>query len=207
MKTRIYCFLLAVVFLASCQDEDAQRQAALKDAQKKEQIFANINKGWNFATPWLNPKTQSMVSNWGELRIFLLELNQKPQSTIGAFQKKSKVLSAKAKELDNNIPTAFAKPEIRSRIAVLTTKINSINLFLHLSEIPDQKVVSLVTDVNTELSALYRQMDEIVRRTEIPKEQGESDMIKMLDTARAIPNTPQPNQPVAIPGGPNPSRR
>lgn len=193
MKTRIYCFLLAMVFLASCQDEDAQRKAALRDAQKKEQIFANINKGWNFTTPSLNPKTQSMVGNWGELRIFLLELNQKPQSTIGAFQKKSKVLSTKAKELENNVPPAFAKPEIKSRIAVLTTKINAINLFLHLSEIPDQKVVALVADVNTELAALYRQMDEIVRRSEIPKEQGEADMIKMLDTARAIPSTPKMN--------------
>ncbi len=207
MKTRIYCLLFALVALGSCQDENTQRQAALKDAQKKEQIFANINKGWNFAAPSLNPKTQSMVSNWAELRIFLLELNQKPQSTIGAFQKKAKVLSTKAKELNNNIPPAFSKPEIKSRIAVLTTKINSINLFINLSEIPDQKIVTLVSDVNTELSALYRQMDEIVRKNDIPKEQGEADMIKMLDTTRAIPTTPKPNQPALIPGGPNTIKR
>lgn len=206
MKTRIYCLFFALALLGSCQDESVQRQAALKDAQKKEQIFANINKGWNFNTPALNPKTQSLLANWAELRMFLLELNQKPQSTIGAFQKKAKVLSTKASELNNNIPKVFFKPEIKSRIAVLTTKINSINLFINLSEIPDQKVVALIADVNTELSALYRQMDEIVRKNEIPKEQGEADMIKMLDTARAIPNT-KSNQPLPIPGGPNPNKR
>jgi hypothetical protein len=31
-------------------------------------------------------------------------------------------------------------------------------------------------------------MDEIVRKNQIPLEEGESDMIRMLDTARAIPN-------------------
>jgi hypothetical protein len=179
--------------LISCQDEEAQRQAALKDAQKKEQIFSNINKGWNFTTPNLNPKTQAIVANWAELRLFLSELTQKPKSSIGEFRKKAKVLSGKAKELSNNIPHTFNKPEVKSRIAVLTTKINSINLFINLHDIPDQKVVALVHDANEELRALYRQMDEIVRKSEIPKEQGESDMIRMLDTARAIPNTQKTN--------------
>lgn len=182
-----------MIALVSCQDEEAQRQAALKDAKKKEQIFSNINDGWNFTTPSLSPKTQSMVANWAELRLFLNELTQKPKSSIGEFRKKAKVLSTKAKELGNNIPYQFNKPEVKSRIAVLTTKINSINLFINLHEIPDQKVVALVNDANDELRALYRQMDEIVRKTEIPKEQGESDMIRMLDTARAIPSTPKTN--------------
>lgn len=193
MKSKIYGLLLIMAALVSCQDEEAQRQAALKDAQKKEQIFSNINKGWNFSTPSLNPKTQSFVANWAELRLFLSELNQKPKSSIGEFRKKAKVLSTKAKELNNNIPYNFNKPEVKSRIAVLTTKINSINLFINLQEIPDQKVIALVGDANVELRALYRQMDEIVRKSEIPKEQGESDMIRMLDTARAIPNTPKVN--------------
>lgn len=192
MKSKIYCLFFALAFLVSCQDEEAQRQAALKDAKKKELIFDNISKGWQFYTPPLNPKTQGMVSNWAELRMFLLELNQKPQSSIGAFQKKAKVLSAKAGELSNTVPQPFNKPEVKSRISVLTTKINSINLFINLHEIPDQKVVSLVKDANIELAGLYRQMDEIVRKSEIPREQGEADMIKMLDTARAIPNTPKP---------------
>jgi hypothetical protein len=191
MKSKIYGLLLMTLALVSCQDEEAQRQAALKDAKKKEQIFANINKGWNFTMPGLNPKTQGMVANWGELRLFLNELTQKPKSSIGEFRKKAKVLSTKARELNNNIPHNFNKPEIKSRIAVLATKINSINLFINLHDIPDQKVVTLVRDANQELHALYREMDEIVRKTEIPKEQGEADMIRMLDTARAIPTTPK----------------
>jgi hypothetical protein len=37
---------------------------------------------------------------------------------------------------------------------------------------------------------LYQRFDEIVRKSEIPKEEGESDMIRMLDPTRAIPTSP-----------------
>lgn len=133
------------------------------------------------------------MNNWSELRLFVTELNQKPKSSIGAFQKKAKVLSTKAAELNKNIPFAFNKPEVKARIAVIMTKMNSINLFINLQEIPDQKVVALIADSNVEIASLYSQMNEIVRKSEIPKEEGESDMIRMLDTARAIPTKPATN--------------
>jgi hypothetical protein len=78
---------------------------------------------------------------------------------------------------------------------VLTTKINSLNLYINLNDIPDQDVIALISDINIELTSLQVQMGEIVRKSQIPKEEGEADMIRMLDTARAIPNvkkiTPQ----------------
>jgi hypothetical protein len=183
-------FIVLVAF--SCQDDEKRLEEQQRDAKAKELIFNNINKGWTFATPPLNPKTQSMIANWAELRLFLTELNEKPKSSIGAFQKKAKVLSRKARDLSSNIPPPFNKPQIKARISVLTTKINSINLYINLDAVPDQKVVANVIDANEELGALYRELDEIVRRAEIPKEEGETDMIRMLDTTRAIPNTPPP---------------
>jgi hypothetical protein len=125
---------------------------------------------------------------WNEWRLFLNELNQKPKSTIGAFQKKAKELSKKAADLNNNIPIAYNKPEVKSRISVLISKINALNLFINLDEIPDQKVVALVAEINIQLVSLQSQLDEIVRKSTIPKEEGESDLIQMLDTSRAIPN-------------------
>lgn len=127
---------------------------------------------------------------WG---LFVNELNQKPKTSIGAFQKKAKNLSKKVIALRVNIPAKFNKPEIKSRISVLITKINAINLFINLSEIPDQKVIALVQEVNIEILSLSQQMDEIIRKENIPAEEGESDMIRMLDTSRAIPTMRNPN--------------
>ena len=101
--------------------------------------------------------------------------------------KLAKELSKKVLELNNNIPMAYNKPEIKSRIAVLICKINSLNLFINLDEIPDDKVVALIIEINIELISLQKQLDEIVRKSTIPREEGESDLIQMLDTSRAIP--------------------
>jgi hypothetical protein len=39
------------------------------------------------------------------------------------------------------------------------------------------------------MQSLEAQFQEILRKEKIPLEQGESDMIKMLDTSRAIPSS------------------
>jgi hypothetical protein len=188
MKLQNSVLFMVLLFLFSCQDNKQQRLIEnAKDAKKKEIIFNNISKGWNFNTNPINPASQGLVGMWPEWRGFLLELNSKPQSTIGAFQKKAKALSKKAAELNNNIPMAYNKPEVKSRIAVLMSKINSLNLYVNLDEIPDDKVIALVLEINVQLVSLQNQLDEIVRKSTIPKEEGESDLIQMLDTSRAIP--------------------
>ncbi len=189
MKFKWFFFFAAILLLGSCQNNDEKRLAEQeKDAQVKELIFTKINNGWHFKVPTMNSKATVLTQNWAELRTFTTELNQTPKSSIGAFQKKARELSKKATALNDNIPPQFNKPEIKSRIAALITKINSINLFINLDAIPDQKVLACIGEANVELSSLFRQIEEIVRKSEIPKEEGESDMIRMLDTSRAIPN-------------------
>jgi hypothetical protein len=36
---------------------------------------------------------------------------------------------------------------------------------------------------------LQRQMDKITEKSKIPVEEGESELMKMMDASRAIPNT------------------
>jgi hypothetical protein len=189
MKLQFSCLFLVLFLTLSCQENKEQRLVEnAKNAKKQEIIFDNINKDWNFNAKPINPASQGLIGMWKEWRIFLSELNQKPKSTIGAFQKKAKELSKKAADLNNNIPIAYNKPEVKSRIAVLISKVNALNLFINLDEIPYQKVVALVNEINIQLVSLQTQLDEIIRKSTIPKEEGESDLIQMLDTSRAIPN-------------------
>ncbi len=191
MKLKFIYFLLFSLALVSCQNDNKQFVVEQqKEAKKKEVIFNNINRGWVFNISPIEPATQAIVNNWMEWRAFLTEINQKPKSTIGAFQKKASALSKKVTDLNVNIPGEFNKPQIKARIAVITTKIKSMDLFIHLNQIPDAKVVKLIGEINTEIDFLQLQMEEIVKRKQIPMEEGESDLIRMKDTARAIPNTP-----------------
>lgn len=189
MKFKLGYLFFLIIVLSSCKNESEKRLVETKkEAEKKDLIFEKINKGWVFNANPVNATSQANTLSWNEWRLFLNELNQKPKKTIGAFQKKSVELSKKAMALNNNIPILFDKPQIKSRIAALITKVRLLDLFIHLDNIPDQKVLILVAEINTELLSLQNQMDKMVQKSKIPMEEGESDLIKMLDSTRAIPN-------------------
>jgi hypothetical protein len=190
MKYKIVSFLFLISILSSCKDDNQKRIAENeKDAKKKEVIFSNINKGWVFYDTPINTTAEESVATWNELRLFLAELAQKPKKTIGAFQQKAKAISKKAMALNENLPIQFDKPQIKSRISTLITKVRLLDLYIHLDAIPDKKVVHLTAEINIELASLQREMDKIVEKSKIPVEEGESDLIKMMDASRAIPNS------------------
>lgn len=201
MKYKLSYFLCLLVLMISCKGEDNQKRIAenAKDAQKKKIIFENIKKGWDFYDEPINEATEEGVKTWNELRLFIQELAQKPKKTISAYQQKSTAISKKAMALNNNLPELFNKPQIKSRISVLITKVRLLDMFIHLDDIPDKKVVQLVGEINKELATLQRQMDIITEKSKIPVEEGEDEMRRMLlDSARAIPNSMMPN-PSVIP--------
>jgi hypothetical protein len=195
MANKITVFFFMIFILFSCQNDNQKRIAEnKKEIKKREIIFSNIDKGWVFYDAPINTTSEASVSSWNELRLFLAELSQKPKKTIGAFQKKSTEISKKAMVLRESVPYQFSKPQIKSRISTLITKVRLLDLFIHLDNIPDKKVVLLISQINIELVSLQRQMDKIVEKSKIPVEMGESEMLKMLDTTRAIPSTPIPNK-------------
>lgn len=190
-------FLVFVLF--SCKNENEKRRAeSIKDLKKKEVIFSNIEKSWVFNAKPINSAAQDKATSWKEWRAFLTEIEQKPKKTIGAFQKKSAELSKKVMDLNTFLPDEFNNPQMKSRIGILVTKVRMLDLYIHLAAIPDQKVVALIPEINTQLVALQSQMDKIAQKSKIPLEEGESELLRMIkDTTRAIPNTPQidPNTP------------
>jgi hypothetical protein len=190
----IYFFLFSLLFF-SCQDNSKELKIEQeKEAKKADAIFKTINKAWVFNTNPLDNSTQNVVNNWSEWNNFLREIKQKPKATIGAFQKKSKTLSKKAEDLNLNIPYKFNLPQVKSRILVLTTKLKELELFINLNQIQEKKVVAIIPEINQEIVALQLQMQEVMRREQIPTEIGEPDRIRMRDTTRLVPNDINENQ-------------
>ena len=189
MKLKVVSLLLFAALILSCQNDNQERIAEQKkEAKKREVIFNNINAAWQFNIPSMESGAQAVATSWTEWRNFVNEINLKPKSTIGAFQRKAETLSKKATDLHNNIPFKYNLPAIRSRISVLITKIKTLDLFIHLNQIPDEKVISILKETNIEIISLQMQMQEIIQKSLIPMEEYESDIIRMKDTSRAIPN-------------------
>jgi hypothetical protein len=208
MKNKLTLLFLVLLVQFSCKDDNDQRLADnVRDAKKKELIFTTINRGWVFFDKPINTVSEANMGTWPAWRDFMNELAIKPKKTITAFQRKSKALSTKVMALNINIPTQFDTPQIRSRIATLTTQVRMLDLYINLDKVSDKKVTKLVAEINIELVSLQRQMDKIIEKSKIPLEVGESEMLMMLDTARAIPsgNPMIPGNPggATIPKNPN----
>ncbi len=191
MKVKFLGFICFAVLFFSCKDDNsAQLLSQQKDSQKKEVIFQTISKNWKFTIPDLQPESQKLVSGWVAWRLFMAELKQSPKSSIGAFQKKAKTLTKFADSLNKTIPVKLQKPAIKSRIVVLMTQVRNLDLYLNLQNIPSDKAIYAMSEINLGLASLQLQLDEMVRRTQIPTEIGEPDLIRIQDTARAIPDVP-----------------
>ncbi len=189
MKFRLLYLILLLLPFLSCQDNTASINASKKkDEARKAAVFTTLERTWHFDARPLNAQTQAASQNWSEWRLFLTELRQKPKSSIIAYQKKSKALTLKVAALPNNMPAIYNKPEVKSRITALTTTVRALDLYMNLDDIPADKVVASINEINLTLSSLEAQMEEIIERGNVKMERGESEMIKMLDTTRAIPN-------------------
>lgn len=89
MPFKSFYFLLILLLLVSCQNNNKELIVEQqKEAEKREVIFNIIERGWVFDISPIEATTQSKINNWVEWRNFITEINQKPKSTIGAFQKK-----------------------------------------------------------------------------------------------------------------------
>ena len=177
-------FILFVFVVSSCQNDAQQQLDAQKIAQKNEAVFKNISKMWQFQFPSARPEVTATLNTWNAWRQFEIELLQKPKSTLSAFQLKTKNIASKADALTQTIPLEYNKPQILSRITTLNTKIKSLEMYLYLNIIPEQKVARLIPEINEEIKGLYSQWDEIIIKKAIPKEIGEDLMLQALDTTR-----------------------
>ena len=184
MKGFIASILVLTLGLFACENDNQQQLEAQKIAQKNDAVFKNISKMWQFNFPNARPEVKANLISWNEWRQFEIEMRQKPKSTLSAFQLKIKNVSIKADALYSNMPLEYNKPQILSRLTTLNTKIKSLETFMNLRVIPEQKIAKLIPEINEEIRGLYNQWDEIIIKKSIPKEIGEELMLQALDTTR-----------------------
>lgn len=190
MKQLAILFSYLMLF-AACNDNDAQRRVATqKDAARQEAFFKQLNSAWNFTVLTPSPLVQEQLRTWADWNLFISELTSKPVSSLSAFQKKATKLATRAALLQNNIPPKFATPEIKSRIAAVVASVRMLDMYLSVQQPPIERIKPLFSEINTAMSGLNTQFTEIAQRELVPIEKGEADMLRMLDTSRAIKATP-----------------
>lgn len=184
--------LLVAGIITSCKEDDSKRVAEQERYQEKRtQVLTNISRAWKFREMQLSPRSQELVQDWAQWRLFFSELSNTPTGTIEAFQKKSKDLTRKADDMFQTLPEGMQIVELRSRFLVLLNYFRSLEMFVNLDEIPEQKVMLLIQEINQQLSSIELQMEEMHRKKDIKMEAGEAEMLRLLDTSRAVKEIPK----------------
>lgn len=175
--------VLFIIFLIviSCTDKDAiRREEAQKAVIKREELFKEISKNWNFKTADFTEETYDIVQDWAEWNVFYNELLQKPQTDIGAFQRKANTLVKQVEALHSTIPEVFNVTQIQSRFMVLDTKLKMLKIYINLDEIPSEDVINTVSEINVEVESVVSRMKTILDKQKIEREEGEIEMIQSI---------------------------
>ena len=181
----IYLTLIGLVLFSSCEEnEKSAEEQQMLIAQKRDSIFKTIDDQWVIQIPKINQNVESNLVNWKEWNDFEKEYRIKPVTSLSAFHKKAQRLSKLAAEMQNNIPEVYNKPDVKSRIFLLNTNLNSLEMLLELDLIPAKEVKELFGKINKNYQSLANQFDEILIRKAIPMEVGEQEMIQSLDTIK-----------------------
>lgn len=176
--------LILFLGLISCENDAQQQLEADKIVQKNEAVFKSISKMWQFNFPNASPVIKANLNAWNEWRQFEIEMRQKPKSSLSAFRLKTKNITTKADTLVATAPLEYQKPQVLSRLTTLNTKIKSLETFMNLQVIPEDRIAKLIPEINEEIKGLYNQWEEIIIKKAIPKEIGEDLMLQALDTTR-----------------------
>lgn len=181
----IYLAFMGLVLFSSCQEnEKSAEEQEMALTKQRDSIFKTIDDQWIIQVPKLNKNVENNLYNWQEWNNFENEYRVKPVTSLRAFQAKSRTLSKLASEMQNNIPEVYNKPDVRSRIFLLNTNLNSLEMLLELDLIPAKEVKELFVKINKNYQSLANQFDEILIRKAIPMEMGEREMIQSLDTIK-----------------------
>lgn len=192
---RIYFGLLSILLLtlSSCKDNTLElQQNQVKLQAYNDSVFKVVDAKWNFKVPAVTQSVADDIQDWKQWFEFQEELKLKPVSSINAFQKKAEQLNTLMSALPNSLPVAFDQPEIKARLTVLVNTFNFIDMYLKVDPIPIQPINELLPQVNKQLVSLVQKMDEIKIKSAIPKEIGEEEMLRAMDTIRYANPIAQP---------------
>jgi len=186
-KSTLFIIFLVIV---SCQDKDAvRREEAQKAVIKREELFKEISKNWNFKTADFTEETYNIVQQWAEWNSFYNELLQKPQTDIGAFQRKTNTLVKQVEALHSTIPDVFNVTQIQARFTVLETKLKMLKTYINLDEIPSEDIIRTVSEINVEVESIVSRMKTILDKQKIDREEGEIEMLESIKNPNEEPES------------------
>ncbi len=150
----------------------------------QDSLVRNIHEHWKFKVSVKNSAVNQKLGNWKEWRHFVNELTIAPELSISHLQHKAKNLVEKVGKLRENIPELYDQNQTISRIALLETYVQNLDMHLEFEPINQTEITKLLENIQKSTNSLLYQFDEFEIKAKIPKEEGENQAIQSIDTLK-----------------------
>lgn len=150
----------------------------------QDSLVRNIHELWKFKISVKNSAVNQKLGNWEEWRHFVNELTIAPELSISHLQHKAKNLVENVGKLRENIPELYDQNQTISRIALLETHVQNLDMHLEFEPIDQTEITKLLENIQKSTNSLLYQFDEFEIKAKIPKEEGENQAIQSIDTLK-----------------------
>lgn len=182
---RFYITLLVIALFFGCKKTTSDTYKLNQEQiERQDSLFNNVDRKWIFETPTTPEIVQSKIRDWEDWHNLQDEISSKPLSTLSAFRQEAETLALLSERLSATVPDEFNSVAIQSRIALLNTNIQNLDMYMQLDQIPDKKISDILTNINKSMQSIINQMEEILIKKSIPREEGEENLFQHIDTVR-----------------------
>lgn len=180
-----YLFILFIFLsaLTACKKETIIIDPTTIE-RHQDSLVRNIHEHWKFKVSVKNSAVNQKLGNWEEWRHFVNELTIAPELSISHLQHKAKNLVENVGKLRENIPELYDQNQTISRIALLETYVQNLDMHLEFEPINQTEITKLLENIQKSTNSLLYQFDEFEIKAKIPKEEGENQAIQSIDTLK-----------------------
>lgn len=179
----VFISILFLALFTSCNKKNATT-AVTTSKVSQDSLVRSIHKKWQFKVIVPNNTVATKINNWDAWNNFSNELTIKPNASIISLKRKATSLVEKAAVLKTTIPEMYNKAEVKARLALLETNIQTLDMLLELEPLNVKEINSLLTAIQKNTNSVLNQFNEFEIKAKIPKETGEDQLMQTIDTVK-----------------------
>lgn len=180
----VFISILFLALFTNCNKKNATTTTVTTSKVSQDSLVRSIHKKWQFKVIVPNNTVATKINNWDAWNNFSNELTIKPNASIISLKRKATSLVEKAAVLKTTIPEMYNKAEVKARLALLETNIQTLDMLLELESLNVKEINSLLTAIQKNTNSVLNQFNEFEIKAKIPKETGEDQLIQTIDTVK-----------------------
>lgn len=166
-------YIIKILFvswlLVQCDKKPEATSTVEQSAVSGDSVLVVMKKNWKFDQIQYPAEAYAVLNNWDNWRIFFQNLQKRPTNSLRAYKEQVKMLLSDVESVESSVPEGFQNPRIFSRINVLKTHLQQLDMYLELNPLPLKDIQSLLPKIDKDIRVVIFQFKEKIEKDKLPK--------------------------------------